>query len=256
VYSSLFDLSGRTALVTGSSRGIGAALAAGLADAGAQVVLNGRDIATLARARDELARRGGATVYATAFDVTDPEAVDAGLREIEATAGPVDILVNNAGAMHRQPMLDMPLADWQRLLDTDLTSAFIVGRAAARGMVARGYGKIINVCSVMSWVSRPGIAGYAAAKGGLAMLTRSMCAEWAPSGVTANGLAPGYVVTDLTRPLADDPEFDAWLRRRTPAGRWGRLDELVGTLVWLAAPASDYVNGQVIAVDGGMTAVL
>ncbi len=254
--SSLFDLSGRCALVTGSSQGIGAALAAGLAQAGARVVLNGRDRETLARARDELAGRTGTPVHAVAFDVTDPDAVDAGLREIEASAGPVDILVNNAGAMHREPMLQLPLADWQRLLDTDLTSAFIVGRAVARGMVERGYGKIINICSVMSWVTRPGIAGYAAAKGGLAMLTRSMCAEWASSGVTANGLAPGYVVTELTRALADDPEFDAWLRRRTPAGRWGRLDELVGTAVWLAAPASDYVNGQVIAVDGGMTAVL
>jgi gluconate 5-dehydrogenase len=220
------------------------------------VVLNGRDRNALARARDELAGRTGARVHAVAFDVTDPDAVDAGLRDAEAAAGPLDILVNNAGTMHREPMLQMPAAEWQRLLDTNLTSAFIVGRAVARGMVERGYGKIINVCSVLSWLARPGIAGYTAAKAGLAMLTQSMCAEWARSGVTANGLAPGYVVTDLTRALADDPEFDAWLRRRTPAGRWVRAEDLVGTLVWLAAPASDFVNGQVIAVDGGLTAVI
>jgi gluconate 5-dehydrogenase len=256
VTGSLFDLSGRRALVTGSSRGIGAALAAGLAEAGAEIVLHGRDPGPLARARDDLAERTGARVHAVAFDVTDEAAVDGGLRDAEAAAGPLDILVNNAGTMHREPMLQVPAAQWRRLLDTDLTGAFLVGRAAARGMVERGYGKIINVCSVMTWLTRPGIAGYAAAKGGLRMLTQSMCAEWAGSGVTANGLAPGYVVTDLTRVLADDPEFDAWLRRRTPAGRWGRAEDLVGTLVWLAAPASDFVNGQVIAVDGGITAVI
>jgi gluconate 5-dehydrogenase len=256
VACSLFDLTGRRALVTGSSKGIGAALAAGLAGAGAEVVLNGRDPGVLARARDELAAGTGATVHAVAFDVTDPAAVDTGLRDAEAAAGPLDILVNNAGVQHREPLLQVSVTDWRRLLDTNLTSAFIVGRAAARGMTERGYGKIINVCSVLTWLARPGTAGYAASKGGLAMLTRSMCAEWAPSGVTANGLAPGYVVTELTRALADDPEFDAWLRGRTPAGRWARPDDLIGTLVWLAAPASDFVNGQVIAVDGGLTAVI
>ena len=253
---SLFDLSGRRALVTGSTKGIGAALAAGLAHAGAEVVLNGRDPGALALARDQLAERAGAPVHAVAFDVTDPDGVDAGVRDAEAAAGPLDILVNNAGTMHREPMLQMPLAQWQRLLDTNLTGAFIVSRAVARGMAERGYGKIINVCSVLSWLARPGIAGYTASKAGLAMLTQSMCAEWAGSGVTANGLAPGYVVTDLTRARADDPEFDAWVRRRTPAGRWVRAEDLVGTLVWLAAPASDFVNGQVIAVDGGLTAVI
>jgi gluconate 5-dehydrogenase len=253
---SLFDLSGRRALVTGSSKGIGAALAAGLAGAGAEVVLHGRDRNALARARAELAGRTGTPVHAVAFDVTDAAAVEAGLREAEDTAGPLDILVNNAGTMHREPMLQLPAGQWQQLLDTNLTSAFLVGRAVARGMVERGYGKIINVCSVLTWLARPGIAGYAVSKAGLAMLTQSMCAEWAGSGVTANGLAPGYVVTELTRALAEDPEFDAWLRRRTPGGRWVRAEDLVGTLIWLAAPASDYVNGQVIAVDGGLTAVI
>jgi gluconate 5-dehydrogenase len=256
VTGSLFDLSGRRALVTGSSKGIGAALAAGLAEAGAEVVLHGRDRNALARARAELASRTGTPVHAVAFDVTDAAAVDAGVREAEDTAGPLDILVNNAGTMHREPMLQLPAGQWQDLLDTNLTSAFMVGRAVARGMVERGYGKIINVCSVLTWLARPGIAGYAVSKAGLAMLTQSMCAEWAGHGVTANGLAPGYVVTELTRALAEDPEFDTWLRRRTPGGRWVRTEDLIGTLVWLAAPASEFVNGQVIAVDGGLTAVI
>jgi gluconate 5-dehydrogenase len=256
VTAALFDLTGRRALVTGSSKGIGAALAAGLAEAGADVVLNGRDTGALAQTRAELAGRTGARVHAVAFDVTDQAAVEAGVREAEQAAGPLDILVNNAGTILREPMLEVAVEDWRSLLDTNLTGAFIVGRTVARGMAERGYGKIINVCSVLSWLARPGTGPYAASKGGLVMLTRSMCAEWGRSGVTANGLAPGYVITELTRPLVENPEFDAWLRRRTPAGRWARVEDLVGTLVWLAAPASDFVNGQVIAVDGGMTAVL
>ncbi len=248
----LFDLTGRRALVTGSSRSIGLALAEGLAGAGAEVVLNGRDPAALDRARDRLIERTGAKIHVKAFDVTDAAAVDDAMLELD----PVDILVNNTGVQHREPMLTVSTSDWQRVLDTNLTSAFLVARAAARGMVERGRGKIVNVCSVQSLLARPGIAAYAASKGGLAMLTRAMCAEWAPAGVTVNGLAPGYVVTDLTRALVENPEFDAWIRGRTPAGRWARVEDLVGTLVWLTAPASDFVNGQVIAVDGGLTAVV
>lgn len=252
---SLFDLSGRRALVTGSSKGIGAALAEGLAAAGAEVILNGRDREQLARTRDRLADTG-AEVHTSAFDVTDEGEVERAIRSIEQGIGPVDILVNNTGVQHREPMLQVSAANWRRVVDTNLTSAFLVGRAVAEHMVGRGYGKIVNVCSVQSWLARPGIAAYAASKGGLAMLTRGMCAEWAESGVTANGLAPGYVITELTRPLVEDPEFDAWIKGRTPAGRWARVEDLVGTLVWLAAPASDFVNGQVIAVDGGLTAVI
>lgn len=250
--AALFDLSGRRALVTGSSRSIGAALARGLAEAGAEVVLNGRDREALERARDRLAETTGAKVHAAAFDVTDAEAVADAVAEL----GPVDILVNNTGVQHREPMLEVSLGDWQRVLDTNLTSAFLVGREVAGGMVRRGYGKIVNVCSVQSRLARPGIAAYAASKGGLAMLTKAMCAEWAGAGVTVNGLAPGYVVTELTKALVENPEFDAWIRGRTPAGRWARVEDLVGTLVWLAAPASDFVNGQVIAVDGGLTVVV
>ncbi|GFJ96470.1 hypothetical protein Prum_101120 [Phytohabitans rumicis] len=183
----LFDLTGRRALVTGSSRGIGAALATGLARAGARVVLNGRDGAALERARRDLAERTGATVDAVAFDVTDAAAVHDGVERL----GPVDILVNNTGVQHREPMLDVGVDTFRRVLDTNVTSAFLVGRAVAAGMVARGHGKIINVCSVQTWLARPGIAAYTASKGALAMLTRAMCAEWAPHGVTANGLARG-----------------------------------------------------------------
>ncbi len=252
----LFDLSGRRALVTGSSRSIGAALAAGLAKAGADVILNGRDRRSLVQAQAELSEQTGAKIYARAFDVTSESEVEAAVTDIEREIGPIDILVNNTGVQHRQPLLDVSLHDWERVLNTNLTSAFVVGRAVARGMVRRGHGKIINVCSVQTWLARPGIAAYAASKGGLAMLTKTMCAEWAPSGVAVNGLAPGYVVTELTQPLVGDPAFDAWIRGRTPAGRWARVDDLVGTLVWLAAPASDFVHGQVIAVDGGLTAVI
>ncbi|MEH1122868.1 SDR family oxidoreductase [Micromonospora sp. CPCC 206061] len=248
----LFDLTGRTALVTGSSRGIGAALATGLAQAGAEVVLNGRDEAALERAQHDLAERTGAPVRASAFDVTDAAAVQEGI----ARLGPIDILVNNTGVQHREPMLDVGVDTFRRVLDTNVTSAFLVGRAVAAGMIERGHGKIVNVCSVQTWLARPGIAAYTASKGALAMLTRAMCAEWAQHGVTANGLAPGYVVTELTQPLVDDPAFDAWIRGRTPAGRWATPEDLVGTLIWLAAPASDFVNGQVVAVDGGITAVI
>lgn len=259
----LFDLTGRVALVTGSSRGIGSALAAGLAEAGARVVLHGRDPVRLAAACAQFAARSGTpaarsgtTVASVAFDVTDPAAVRDGVRRAEQVAGPIDILVNNTGVQHREPMLDVSADDWDRVLQTNLTSAFLVSRTVAAGMVTRGRGKIVNICSVQTWLARPGIAAYAASKAGLAALTRGMCAEWAGSGLNVNGLAPGYVVTELTKALVEDPDFDAWIRGRTPAGRWATVQDLVGTLIWLAAPASDFVNGQVIAVDGGLTAVV
>ncbi|WP_404196246.1 SDR family oxidoreductase [Streptomyces tauricus] len=249
----LFDIGGRTALVTGSSRGIGLALARGLAEAGCTVVLNGRDPDRLAEAA---ARLPGKAVHTAAFDVTDGPSVAAGIADVEERVGPLDILVNNAGMQLRAPLLEFTDTDWHRILDTNLTSAFLVGREAARGMTARGHGKIVNICSLQSEVARPGIAPYAATKGALKMLAKGMCADWGPHGVQVNGLGPGYIETELTQPLVDDPEFSAWVRRRTPAGRWGRTEDLVGGVLFLASPAADFVSGQVLYVDGGMTSVL
>lgn len=255
--TSPFDLSGRVALVTGSSRGIGSAIADGLAGSGASVILNGRDGPRLANALESARRRvPGATWSASAFDVTDEAAIESAIARCESAAGPIDILVNNAGIQLREPLTEISLDNWRAVIDTDLTSAFLVGRTVARGMLERGRGKIINVCSVQSELARPGIAAYTAAKGGLRNLTKAMAAEWSGAGIQVNGLAPGYILTEMTQPLADDPGFDAWVRNRTPARRWGRVADLAGPAVWLAAPASDFVTGQVIYVDGGMTSVV
>jgi gluconate 5-dehydrogenase len=251
----LFDIQGQTALVTGSSRGIGRALAQGLLEAGCTVVLHGRDLAGVERTAAELAGAGG-TVHSVAFDVTDEAAVSDGLARVEAAAGPLDILVNNAGMQHREALLDVPADTWRRVLETNLTSAFLVGRAVARGMVARGHGRIVNVCSLMSDHARAGVAPYTASKGGLKMLTQAMCAEWAGAGVQVNGIGPGYFATELTQALVEDEAFDAWVRERTPAGRWGELEDLVGALLFLVSPAAAFVNGQLVYVDGGMSAVL
>jgi gluconate 5-dehydrogenase len=252
----VFDITGRVALVTGSSRGIGRALAQGLLAAGCVVVVNGRDESAVARTRAELADATGGTVLAQAFDVTDPAAVAEGVARAEETAGPLDILVNNTGVQHRAPFTEFPTEDWYRLLDTNLSSAFLVGREVARRMIPRGRGKIVNICSVQSEVVRPEIAPYAATKGGLKMLTKGMCADLGPSGIQVNGLAPGYFDTDLTAALVADHAFSAWVRDRTPAGRWGRVEDLVGALIFLCSPASDFVNGQLLYVDGGMLSVL
>jgi gluconate 5-dehydrogenase len=252
VTSASFDIRGRTALVTGSSRGIGLALAGGLVEAGCAVALHARDEQALERAAASL----GGHVRHVAFDVTDRAAVDAGVAAVEAELGPLDILVNNAGMQHRAPLLEFPDDAWGRVIETNLTSAFYVGRAVARGMIERGRGKIVNVASLQADLARPGIGAYAAAKGGVKMLTRSMCAEWGPAGVQANAIGPGYFETDLTRALVEDERFSSWVRGRTPAGRWGRVEELVGTLLFLVSPAADYVNGQIVYVDGGMLATI
>ncbi len=250
----LFDLTGRRALVTGSGQGIGYALAGGLLRAGATVVLNGRDEAKLRRAATALGQ-GGGRVELAAFDVTDPAAVLAGIAALEAST-PIDILVNNAGIQRRGPLEGFAVETWHEVMRSNLDSVFFVGQAVARGMIARGRGKIINVCSVQSELGRPSIAPYAASKGGVKMLTKGMCADWARHGLQINGLGPGYFETELTRSLVDDPEFTAWLCKRTPAGRWGRVEELAGAAIFLASAASDFVNGQVLYVDGGMTSVV
>ncbi|WP_329060637.1 SDR family oxidoreductase [Amycolatopsis sp. NBC_01480] len=247
-----FDLTGRLALVTGSRRGIGRAIAEAYLAAGARVVLNSPDAAQLEAAAAEL----GDGALTCAFDVSDSDAAEAALERLVAERGCPDILVNNAGIQVRGPLTDLPVEDWRHVLDVDLTSAFVVGRTLARGMIARGSGKIVNICSVQTQLVRPTTAPYAAAKTGLAGLTRSMCAEWAGHGIQVNGLAPGYLDTELNASLVADPEFSAWITRRTPAGRWGRPEDVTGPAVWLASSASDFVNGQVVYVDGGLTAVI
>lgn len=255
--SNLFDLTGKLALVTGSSRGIGKELARGLADAGADIVLHGRDADRLATTVAEFSELyGQQRIHSACFDVTDDAAVSANIENIEENIGALDILVNNAGIQHRVPLLELDVADWQRVIDTNLTSAFLVGRAAARGMVQRGAGKIINICSVQTDLARPTIAAYTAAKGGLRNLTRAMTAEWAGSGLQINGIAPGYIHTEMTQNLVDDEQFNSWILGRTPAGRWGTVADLAGPAVWLASEGSNYVNGQTIFIDGGMSVVV
>jgi gluconate 5-dehydrogenase len=247
----LFDLSGRTALVTGSSQGIGLALAHGLAEAGARVVLNGRDGAKLNAA--------AATVpgsLALPFNATDHDAVRRAVDGFEADTGPIDILVNNAGMQHRAPLEDFPPEAFERLLQTNIASVFHVGQAVARHMIARGRGKIINIASVQTALSRPGIAPYAATKGAVGNLTKGMATDWARHGLNCNAIAPGYFDTPLNAALVADPAFSQWLEKRTPAGRWGRVEELVGACVFLASDASSFVNGHVLYVDGGITASL
>lgn len=251
----MFDLTGRTALVTGSSQGLGLALARGLAQAGAAVVLNGRDEAKLARAAAELGGEG-ARVTTAAFDVTDGAACQRAVERVEQEFSPIDILINNAGIQRRAPLAEMTEEQWRAVIDSNLTSAFLVARAVVPGMIARRAGKIINICSVMAEVSRPTIGNYAASKGGLKMLTRAMAVEWARHGIQANGISPGYFVTELNRSLVENVEFNQWICSRTPAGRWGQPHELAGAAVFLASPASNFVNGQILGVDGGLLAAL
>ena len=250
----LFDLTGRRALITGSSQGIGLALAQGLGAAGADVVLNGRDLTKLTQAADRL-RKQDIRVEVAAFDVTDSAAVTAGVTRIEAS-GPIDILVNNAGVNLRGSLETITDGTWHTQIATNLHSAFYCARAVAPAMIARRRGKIINTCSVMSMLGRPTTGPYTATKGAIGMLTKAMCADWAKFGLQCNGIAPGYFSTELTAPLQADPVFNDWLCKRTPAGRWGELPELAGAAIFLASDASAYVNGHLLYVDGGLTSVV
>jgi gluconate 5-dehydrogenase len=251
----LFDLTGSRALVTGSSQGIGFALARGLAEHGASIVLNGRDRARLETAAGQL-KKTGATVSVSDFDVTDAEAVKRGVDAIEAEVGAIDILVNNAGMQFRSPLEDFPIDRWEQLLKTNVSSVFYVGQAVARHMIGRGRGKIINIASVQSELARPGIAPYTATKGAVKNLTRGMCTDWAKHGLQINAIAPGYFKTPLNQALVDNPEFSSWLEKRTPAARWGNVEELVGAAVFLSGKASSFVNGHTLYVDGGITTSL
>ena len=247
----LFNLSGKRALVTGSSQGIGLSLAEGLAMAGASVVLNGRSAEKVDAAAATI---DGAVGYP--FDITDSDAVTESVTAIERDLGPIDILVNNAGIQRRQPLEAFPLEDWRELMRTNVEGMFIVSQAVVRKMIPRGQGKIINIASLQSEAARYSIAPYTASKGAVKNLTKGMCTDWARYGLQANAIGPGYFETPLNQPLIDDPEFDAWLKKRTPAGRWGKVEELRGACIFLASDASIFINGQTLYIDGGVLATL
>lgn len=252
---SLFDLTGKVALVTGSARGLGFAMARGMARAGATVIINDIDPNRLDTAikslRDEGLKADGAL-----FDVTDEAAVKAGVARIETAHGTLDILINNAGINIRYPLEDFPFSEWKKVLDVNLNAAFLVSRSVAKGMIAKRAGKIINMCSLTSGVTRPTIAAYTASKGAIHLLTKSMAIEWAKYNIQANGIGPGFVATEMNTSLVQDPKFDAWVKMRTPAERWGTPEDLVGAAIFLASNASNYVNGHLVYVDGGFMAAM
>jgi len=250
-----FDLTGKTALVTGAGSGLGLAIARGLGAAGARVVLNGRTAAKLDAAASAL-RSDGIAVETATFDVSDPEAVRKGVSDAQAKVGPIDILVNNAGMQHRSTVAEFADADWRRLMATNLDAPFYMARAVIPAMQERRAGKIINVASIMARLSRPTTVPYQVSKGGIAMLTRGLAVELAPHDIQVNAIAPGYFRSELTAALVADREFSAWIERRTPAGRWGEPHELAGAAVFLASPASRFVTGQILYVDGGVTAAI
>jgi len=250
-----FDLSGKVALVTGAYRGLGFAIARGLAHAGAAVVLNGRRQDALDAAVESLSEQG--FVASTAlFDVTDRSAIAAGVEGINKRLGRVDILFNNAGIQRRGPLVDFPQAQWDEIVATNLTAPFAVSQAVLPGMIARKSGKIVHVASLMSELARPGVVPYTAAKGGVRQLTRGMAVELAPHNIQVNAIAPGYFATEMNRALIDNVEFSAWVSKRTPAGRWGEPDELAGLAIFLASSASNYMTGQMLFIDGGMSVAL
>jgi gluconate 5-dehydrogenase len=253
--ANLFALTGRLALVTGSSMGIGYALARGLGQAGASIVLNGREPARVASAAATLTAEG-LTVHQAPFDVTQGDAVRSGVDRIEAEIGTIDILVNNAGIQRRAPLDTFPEETWHEIVRTNLDSVFLVSQAAARHMIPRRRGNIINICSVQSELGRPGIAPYTATKGAVKMLTKGMAIDWGKHGIRVNGIGPGYFETSLNAALVADETFSAWLTGRTPLGRWGHVEELVGAAVFLASDAASFVTGHVLYVDGGVTSQL
>ena len=253
--SKLFSLEGRVALVTGASRGLGWAIAETFAEHGAEVVLASRDQSALDRRAGSLAARGH-KAHAMAFDVADRAAATEAVHAVAAEHGRLDILVNNAGIVHRDPISELADADWDRVIETNLTAAFRLAREAAKPMVAQGRGRIINTASIMATVARPAIASYVAAKGGLAAFTRALAVEFGAEGITSNAIAPGYISTEMTAGLEADPEFDAFVRTRTPLARWGRPEEIGAVALFLASDAGSYVNGHLLVADGGLTVAL
>ncbi len=252
---SMFDLSGKVALVTGAYRGLGFAIAQGLARAGAHVVLNGRKKDLLEAAAKKL-QGNNLSASVAVFDVTDGDGIRAAVAAIEAEHGHIDILFNNAGIQRRGAFPEFPLEQWNEIIATNLTAPFIVSQAVLRGMIERKHGKIVHIASLMSELARPTVVPYTAAKGGVRQLTRGMAVELAPHNIQVNAIAPGYFATEMNRALIDNAEFNAWVCKRTPAGRWGQPDELAGLAVFLASAGSNYITGQMFAVDGGMSVAL
>ena len=246
-----FSLQGRRALVTGGSKGIGLGIARGLTEAGAEVILVARDAADLEAAKEQLSA-SGKRISAWAFDMGDIEAVPAWYASVIAKEGPVDVLVNNAGINLRAPAHELPMEQWDTVIRLNLTAVFALSQAFAKERIATHKGgKIINIASLMSEAARKTTAAYTASKGGIRQLTKALAVDWAPYGINVNAIGPGYIRTPLTKPLYEDQEFDAWVKNRTPLGRWGTPDDLAHTAVFLASAASDFITGQVIYVDGG-----
>lgn len=253
--SDIFNLTGKTALITGSSRGLGLVLARGLGKAGARLLLNGKDEGRLIQAVKKL-KEEGLDVYGYPFDITKKDQIFKQVSNIENEIGSVDILVNNAGIQRRKPLEEFEEEVWREVIDTNLTGSFLVSQQVIKGMIKQKSGKIINICSLQSELGRATIAPYAAAKGGLKMLTKAMTVEWAKYNIQINGIGPGYFITEMTRPLSENKEFDQWLKNRTPAHRWGNPEELVGSIIFLASSASNFINGQIIYIDGGILAAI
>lgn len=252
----LFDLTGKTALVTGGTHGLGMAMAKGLAEAGARLLINGHTASRMEKALEQY-RESGITAHGYLFDVTKEDEVKAAVQSIENSVGPIDILVNNAGIIKRVPLHEMEVAEFKAVIDVDLVAPFIVAKHVVRGMMERGGGKIINICSMMSELGRDTVGAYAAAKGGLKMLTQNMATEWARHNIQVNGIGPGYFATEQTAPIRKDGHpLHEFIIGRTPAGEWGHPDQLQGAAVFLAAEASDFVNGHILYVDGGILATI
>jgi len=250
-----FDLAGRVALVTGAYRGLGFAIARGLAAAGARVIVNGRNADALAGATAVLDGEG-LKAAASVFDVTDARAIREGVADVTRRIGPIDLLVNNAGIQRRHALVGFPQDQWDEIIATNLTAPYLVSQAVLPDMIANGRGKIIHIASLLSEFARPSVVPYTAAKGGIRQLTRGMAVELAPHNIQVNAIAPGYFATEMNRALLDDPQFDAWVKKRTPAGRWGNPAEIAGLAVFLASSAADYITGQMIMIDGGMSVAL
>ena len=255
--ASLFDLTGKVALITGSTHGLGMAMAKGIGKAGAMVIINGNSSQEKIDNAVAAFKAEGIQAFGYRFDVTDEEEVQNAIERIENEVSPINILVNNAGIIKRTPMVDMEVADFEQVVKVDLVSPFIVSKAVVKGMIQRKSGKIINICSMMSELGRNTVGAYAAAKGGLKMLTQNMCVEWAPHNIQVNGIGPGYFATEQTKPIrVDGHPFNEFIVNRTPAGVWGDPNDLQGAAVFLSAKASDFVNGQILYVDGGILATI